>query len=128
MVAKALLLPLSMGLTLRRIAKVCSNLLGTTVLRTMPTSSITMEMNSHRDSDTFASHLGLVNTYMLTVLIGISVDNLDAACKQFEEHGVNWKKRLTDGRMRNIAFVLDPDNYWIEVVQNEALRDSGTNK
>ena len=28
---------------------------------------------------------------------------------------VNWKKRLTDGRMKNIAFVLDPDGYWIEV-------------
>lgn len=21
--------------------------------------------------------------------------------------------------MKNVAFVLDPDNYWIEVVQNE---------
>lgn len=28
---------------------------------------------------------------------------------------VSWKKRLTDGRMKNIAFVLDPDGYWIEV-------------
>ena len=47
--------------------------------------------------------------------ICISVDDLDAACTRFEEKGVNWKKRLTDGRMKNIAFVLDPDNYWIEV-------------
>lgn len=23
--------------------------------------------------------------------------------------------------MRNVAFVLDPDNYWIEVVQNESF-------
>ena len=28
---------------------------------------------------------------------------------------MNWKKRLSDGRMKNIAFVLDPDGYWIEV-------------
>jgi lactoylglutathione lyase len=47
--------------------------------------------------------------------ICISVDDLDAACKRFEEKGVNWKKRLTDGRMKDIAFILDPDNYWIEV-------------
>lgn len=47
--------------------------------------------------------------------ICVAVDNLDAACKRFEEKGVNWKKRLTDGRMKDIAFVLDPDNYWIEV-------------
>lgn len=47
--------------------------------------------------------------------ICITVDDLDAACARFEEKKVNWKKKLTDGRMKNIAFVLDPDNYWIEV-------------
>lgn len=50
---------------------------------------------------------------------GVSVDNLDAACARLEDLKVNWKKRLTDGRMKNVAFVLDPDGYWIEVVQNE---------
>jgi len=54
--------------------------------------------------------------------ICVSVDDLDAACKRFEELGVNWKKRLTDGRMKNVAFVLDPDNYWIEIIQNEKLK------
>ncbi|KAF1850281.1 glyoxylase I [Cucurbitaria berberidis CBS 394.84] len=54
--------------------------------------------------------------------ICLSVDDLEAACARFEEKGVNWKKRLTDGRMKNIAFVLDPDGYWIEVVQNEKLK------
>jgi lactoylglutathione lyase len=38
--------------------------------------------------------------------ICIAVDDLDAACSRFEEKKVNWKKRLTDGRMKNIAFVL----------------------
>jgi lactoylglutathione lyase len=38
--------------------------------------------------------------------ICISVDDLEAACARFEEKGVNWKKRLTDGRMKEIAFVL----------------------
>lgn len=51
--------------------------------------------------------------------ICLSVDDLDAACKRFEEKGVQWKKRLTDGRMKNVAFVLDPDGYWIEIIQNE---------
>ncbi|KAE8453333.1 hypothetical protein EG329_011401 [Mollisiaceae sp. DMI_Dod_QoI] len=54
--------------------------------------------------------------------ICVSVDDLDSACKRFEDQGVNWKKRLTDGRMKNVAFVLDPDNYWIEVIQNEKLK------
>lgn len=38
--------------------------------------------------------------------ICVSVDDLDAACKRWEEMGVSWKKRLTEGRMKNIAFVL----------------------
>ncbi|KAI6715183.1 lactoylglutathione lyase [Diplocarpon mali] len=54
--------------------------------------------------------------------ICVSVDDLDAACKRFEELGVNWKKRLTDGRMKTVAFILDPDDYWIEVIQNEKLK------
>ena len=47
--------------------------------------------------------------------IAITVDDIEAVCKRFEEKGVSWKKRMTDGRMKNIAFVLDPDGYWIEV-------------
>lgn len=54
--------------------------------------------------------------------ICITVDNLQAACQRFEDMNVNWKKRLEDGRMREIAFVLDPDNYWVEVVQNPDLK------
>ncbi|PCH06161.1 Glyoxalase I [Penicillium occitanis (nom. inval.)] len=56
--------------------------------------------------------------------ICVSVDNLDAACERFESLNVNWKKRLTDGRMKNVAFVLDPDNYWVEIIQNEKYSDA----
>ncbi|KAM3419488.1 Lactoylglutathione lyase [Cercospora zeina] len=56
--------------------------------------------------------------------ICVSVDDLDAACKRFEEQGVDWKKRLTDGRMKNVAFILDPDGYWIEVIQNERYKEA----
>lgn len=52
---------------------------------------------------------------------GVSVDNLEAACARLEGLDVAWKKRLTDGRMKNVAFVLDPDGYWIELVQNERI-------
>jgi lactoylglutathione lyase len=51
---------------------------------------------------------------------GVSVDDIEAACKRFDDMNVKWKKRLTEGRMKDIAFVLDPDNYWIEVIQNDA--------
>jgi len=54
--------------------------------------------------------------------ICVAVDDLDAACAFMDSKNVQWKKKLTDGRMKNIAFVLDPDGYWIEVIQNEKLK------
>ncbi|KAI6121839.1 glyoxalase I [Pisolithus sp. B1] len=48
--------------------------------------------------------------------IAITVANVEEACARFEKLGVSFKKRLTDGKMRHIAFILDPDGYWIEVV------------
>ena len=47
------------------------------------------------------------------------MDSVEAACKRFEDLKTNWKKRLTDGKMKNVAFLLDPDGYWVEIVQNE---------
>ncbi|PAV18480.1 glyoxalase I [Pyrrhoderma noxium] len=48
--------------------------------------------------------------------IAISCDDINAACARFEQLGVNFQKRLTDGNMKNIAFIKDPDNYWIEII------------
>jgi lactoylglutathione lyase len=50
--------------------------------------------------------------------IAISVPNIEEACERFERLGVKWQKRLTDGRMKNIAFALDPDGYWVEIIPN----------
>ena len=43
--------------------------------------------------------------------IAISVPNIQECCARLENLGVPFKKRLTDGKMKNIAFVLDPDGY-----------------
>jgi lactoylglutathione lyase len=51
----------------------------------------------------------------------ISVDNIQAACQRIEDGGYKFQKKLTDGRMRNIAFALDPDGYWVEVVGQKPL-------
>jgi len=48
--------------------------------------------------------------------LGISVPDIEKACQRFEELGIPFKKRLTDGKMKNIAFILDPDGYWIEIL------------
>lgn len=46
----------------------------------------------------------------------ISVDNIQAACQRIEDAGYKFQKKLSDGRMRHIAFVLDPDGYWVEII------------
>ncbi len=54
--------------------------------------------------------------------IGISVPDVDAACARFERHGVEFVKRPDDGKMKGIAFIKDPDGYWIEILSPRSLR------
>jgi lactoylglutathione lyase len=49
--------------------------------------------------------------------ICISVPDIEKACARFEELGVLFQKKLGEGGMKNIAFIKDPDDYWIEIVQ-----------
>ena len=56
----------------------------------------------------------------------MSTDDIQAACDRFEKGGARFKKKLTDGKMKNLAFVLDPDGYWIEVIQNEKYKSGGS--
>ncbi|KAG0175377.1 Lactoylglutathione lyase [Apophysomyces sp. BC1034] len=53
--------------------------------------------------------------------IAILVDDLHKACERFEQLNVKFIKRLQDGKMHNIAFLADPDNYWVEIIQNPAV-------
>lgn len=47
--------------------------------------------------------------------IGFHVPDLTAACERFEKLGVPFQKRPNDGAMKGIAFIRDPDGYWIEI-------------
>ncbi|CRK94698.1 CLUMA_CG008198, isoform A [Clunio marinus] len=47
--------------------------------------------------------------------IGIMVPDVDAACERFEKFGVEFVKKPNDGRMKGLAFIKDPDGYWIEI-------------
>jgi lactoylglutathione lyase len=53
--------------------------------------------------------------------ICVSVPDIKAACERFEALEVPFQKRLTDGRMKSIAFIKDPDGYWVEIIQPTAL-------
>lgn len=49
--------------------------------------------------------------------ICVTVPDIKAACIRFEKMNVPFQKKLGEGGMKNIAFIKDPDNYWIEIVQ-----------
>jgi lactoylglutathione lyase len=51
----------------------------------------------------------------------ISVPDLPAAVSWFDSQGVNFVKRPEDGSMKDIAFITDPDGYWIEIVEPARL-------
>jgi len=54
--------------------------------------------------------------------IGITVPDVHASCARFEALGVPFVKRPDDGSMKGLAFIRDPDGYWIEVLSPGGLR------
>lgn len=57
--------------------------------------------------------------------ICFSVPDLDAAVRWFDENGVTYVKRSEQGKMRDVAFIKDPDGYWIEIVEAARLKNLG---
>jgi len=49
--------------------------------------------------------------------IGFLVDDLDAMCKEMEDLGVPFFKKPNEGKMRGLAFALDPSGYRVELIQ-----------
>lgn len=76
--------------------------------------------------------------------IGLMVPNVDEACARFEKLGVEFVKKPTDGKspnvlkqslakrhnfvlsgkMKGIAFIKDPDGYWIEIFNSKTVAES----
>ena len=54
----------------------------------------------------------------------MSVDNIQAACKRLSDAGYKFQKRLQDGRMHDIAFALDPDGYWVEIIAQNPIHET----
>lgn len=56
--------------------------------------------------------------------IGFHVPDLEAACERFEKLGVPFQKKPHDGSMKGIAFIKDPDNYWIEIFDAKRMQET----
>jgi len=55
--------------------------------------------------------------------ICISVPDLKKACKRFNEENIPFQKQLHEGNMSNLAFIRDPDGYWIEIISNSIYQE-----
>ena len=57
--------------------------------------------------------------------ICFAVPDLAAAVRWFDENEVPFVKRPDQGKMRDVAFIKDPDGYWIEIIQPDLLARLG---
>jgi lactoylglutathione lyase len=48
--------------------------------------------------------------------IAFNVEDVYDATARLEKEGVKFQKKPDEGRMKGLAFALDPDGYWIELV------------
>jgi lactoylglutathione lyase len=53
------------------------------------------------------------------------VPDLDAAIRWFDENRAVYVKRPEQGKMKDVAFIKDPDGYWIEIVEPARLKALG---
>jgi len=53
--------------------------------------------------------------------IGITVPDVYEASKRFEQLGIEFVKKPDDGKMKGLAFIKDPDGYWIEILSSRGL-------
>ncbi|KAF1799871.1 Glyoxalase/Bleomycin resistance protein/Dihydroxybiphenyl dioxygenase [Mucor lusitanicus] len=51
----------------------------------------------------------------------VLVDDLKEACKRLESLGVKFHKKPTEGGIHTVAFIADPDDYWVEIIGNPLL-------
>ena len=57
--------------------------------------------------------------------ICFAVPNLEEAIAWFDRNGVEYVKRPEDGKIKDIAFIRDPDGYWIEILEPERMAQLG---
>eukprot|EP00931_Biecheleriopsis_adriatica_P115476 TRINITY_DN91261_c0_g1_i1.p1 TRINITY_DN91261_c0_g1~~TRINITY_DN91261_c0_g1_i1.p1 ORF type:complete len:351 (-),score=65.03 TRINITY_DN91261_c0_g1_i1:195-1247(-) len=80
-----------------------------------PVLELTHNHGTEND-DKFAVHTGNTDPQGFGH-IGFLVDDLDAMCAEMEAAGVTFFKKPNEGKMRGLAFALDPSGYRVELIQ-----------
>eukprot|EP01039_Chlorochromonas_danica_P007866 gene7866-8678_t len=90
-------------------------------LWTMPGTCLELTHNYGSESDeAFKVNNGNVEPFRGFGHIAVMTPDVYKASADLEAAGVRFQKRPDEGRMKGIAFALDPDGYWIELVPRRA--------
>ena len=57
--------------------------------------------------------------------ICFAVPHLEQAVAWFDANDVHFVKRPEQGKMKDVAFIKDPEGYWIEIVEPARLKQLG---
>ncbi len=73
-------------------------------------------VHGSENDDSFAINTGNVEPHRGFGHIAVMTPDVYAASEELEAAGVKFQKRPNEGRMKGLAFALDPDGYWVEIV------------
>jgi lactoylglutathione lyase len=79
---------------------------------------LTFNHGTENDED-FKINNGNVEPHRGFGHIAVMTRDVYAASEELEKNGVQFKKRPDEGMMKGLAFALDPNGYWIEIVKRD---------
>ncbi|KAG1656995.1 Lactoylglutathione lyase [Nymphon striatum] len=55
--------------------------------------------------------------------LAIRIPDTEVTCQRMESLNVKFIKKPNEGKMKGIAFILDPDGYWIELIDEKSTSE-----